>query len=53
MTTAGWIIMCISMGIVTGLNIFCFYRILTERSPSKRHHGPLTVDKKENKSGQL
>jgi hypothetical protein len=47
MTTAGWIVMCISMGLVLGLNIFCFYKILRERTPSRKHHGPLTVDTKD------
>lgn len=30
MTTAGWIFMSLSVGLVTSLTIYCYYRVFTQ-----------------------
>lgn len=44
MTTAGWIIMTLSVGTVTSLLVFCFYRVLRKPSSTDHMHGPLDID---------
>lgn len=44
LTVAGGIIMAISVGLVLGLTVFCFWRILREPAPSGHHHAPLDID---------
>lgn len=44
MTTAGWIIMILSVGSVTGLLAFCFYRVLRGPSPTDHSNAPLDID---------
>lgn len=41
---AGWIVLIACVGLVVGLCVFCFYRILREPSPSAHHHAPLDID---------
>ncbi len=42
MTTAGFIVMIVSVAIVLSLCAFCFYKILTEKKPN--HKAPLDID---------
>lgn len=42
MEPAGWIILIFSFSIVIGLNVFCFYRVLT--LPKEHMHAPLEID---------
>lgn len=44
LTAGGAIIMTISVGLVLGLAVFCFWRLLREPTPSERHHVPLDID---------
>lgn len=39
MTTAGWIIMLLSVGGVTWLFVWCLYRVLTQTSEPQRDAG--------------
>lgn len=47
LTATGAVIMTISVLLVLGLTVFCFWRILREPSPSEHHHAPLDVDTKD------
>ncbi len=38
MTNAGWIVMIISVGTVSGLFAWCIYKVMTEDKPHE-HHG--------------
>jgi len=47
MTTAGWIFMICSIGIVVSLVTFCFYRVLSQpesTDTSDTMHAPLDID---------
>jgi len=44
LTTAGAVLMTLSVGLVLGLNVFCMTRILCEKRPQKHQHAPLEVD---------
>ena len=44
LTPAGIAIMIVSILLVLGLCVFCFWRILREPSPSEHHHAPLDID---------
>ncbi len=44
MTTAGWIIMVLSVGTVTSLLAFCFYRVLCKPSSTDHMHSPIDID---------
>lgn len=44
MTTAGWIIMIVSVGSVVGMLVFCFYRVLSAPSSNEQTHAPLDND---------
>lgn len=44
LTTAGTVIMTLSVFLVLGLMIFCMSRILREERPAKHHHLPLDMD---------
>lgn len=44
LTAAGWAMMIGCVGLVCGLMVFCFRRVLGESSPSKHHHAPLDID---------
>lgn len=39
MTTSGWIVMIASVGSVTGLFLWCLYRVLAFRPPADKMHG--------------
>lgn len=43
LTAGGAIIMTISVGLVLGLTVFCFWRLLRESTPSEHHHVPLDI----------
>lgn len=43
MTTAGWIIMLLSVGSVTVLFAWCLYRVLAYKPPVEKMHG-LNID---------
>jgi len=36
MTTEGWVFMIVSWGVIIGLNIYTYTRILSTKSPSKK-----------------
>jgi hypothetical protein len=42
MTTAGLIVMLVSMVTVLTLTVFCFYKILTEKH--REHPAPIDID---------
>ena len=44
LSTGGAVIMILSVSLVLGLNIFCFWRILREPGPAEHHHVPLEID---------
>lgn len=44
MTTAGWIVMVLSLGFVLGLVGFCFYRVLTSPRAAGHMQDPLELD---------
>ena len=44
LNTAGWTVMIGCIGLVCGLVVFCFSRILREPKPSEHHHAPLDID---------
>lgn len=44
MTAAGWVFMLSSVAFVTGLVIFCFYRVLTIPNAAEHLRGPLNID---------
>jgi hypothetical protein len=44
MTAAGWIFMLCSTGLVTGVMVFCFCRVLTRPPASEHMHAPLDID---------
>lgn len=47
MTTAGWIFMVCSIGLVVSLVTFCFYRVLSQPETSDTAdtmHAPLEID---------
>ncbi len=44
MTTAGWLMMIVSVGFVVGLVTFCFYRVLTTHAGDRAADGPTSWD---------
>ena len=44
LSAGGAVIMILSVSLVLGLNIFCFWRILREPEPTEHHHVPLEID---------
>jgi len=44
LTTGGWIVMIACIGLVCGLCVYCYSRILREPTPSEHHHAPLDID---------
>lgn len=50
MTTGGWIILILSVGTVTGLFIWCMYKVLSTPGETEHMHGfeLETPDKKQN-----
>lgn len=44
LTPGGWILLLGCAIFVIGLCIFCFWRLLTESSPTEHHHAPLDID---------
>jgi hypothetical protein len=40
MTLGGWLVMIVSVGTVTGLFIWCIYKVMTEKKTDDHHiHG--------------
>ena len=44
LTTAGGVLMAVSITLVLGLAAFCLIRILRLKKPSEHHHAPLEID---------
>lgn len=44
MTVIGWIFMIVSIGVVTALISFCYWRVLTKPSATKHMQAPLDID---------
>ncbi len=44
MTVAGWIFMLCSLGFVTVLTVYCFYRVLSQPTATEHMHAPLDID---------
>ena len=44
MSTAGWIMMILSVGSVLSLTVFCFYRVLTSSHAAGHMQDPLEID---------
>lgn len=47
MTTGGWILLVLSVGFVTSLTAFCFYRVLRTPHSEEHLHAPLDIDTKD------
>ncbi len=44
LSPAGWTLMIGCIGLVCGLLVFCFYRVLTTTSATHQMHAPLDID---------
>lgn len=44
MTLGGWLIMTLSVGLVTGLFGWCLYRLLVRKPPVEKLHGIEDID---------
>lgn len=44
MTTAGWIIMCLAIGGMTGLLIWCIYKVISTPGSTEHLHAPADID---------
>ena len=44
MSTAGWVVMSLSVGFVVCLMVFCFYRVLTSPRAAGHMQDPLEID---------
>jgi hypothetical protein len=38
MTTGGWVMLILSWGLILGLTVFCFVRVLTSKADSDADH---------------
>ncbi len=41
---SGWALMISCVGLVCGMTVFCYYRLLRNPRPSEHHHAPLDID---------
>lgn len=44
MTLGGWLVMIISVGTVTGLFVWCIYKVMTEDKVENHHIHGLDID---------
>ncbi|MCX7886483.1 MAG: hypothetical protein N3B01_04380 [Verrucomicrobiae bacterium] len=44
MTLSGWVVMILSVGFVTGLLVWCIWRVLKEPEAPERLHAPEEID---------
>lgn len=44
MTTAGWIIMCLAIGGMTGLLSWCIYKVISTPGSTEHLHAPADID---------
>jgi hypothetical protein len=44
MTTAGWIIMCLAIGGMTGLLCWCIYKVVSTPGSTEHLHAPVDID---------
>jgi ABC-type nickel/cobalt efflux system permease component RcnA len=44
MTPAGWVFMLCSLGLVIGVTVFCFYRVLVKPKTAEHMHAPRDID---------
>ncbi len=44
MTTGGWILLVLSVGFVSCLTFYCFYRVFTTPHSEEHLHAPLDID---------
>ncbi len=44
LSAAGWTLMIGCIGLVCGLLVFCFFRVLTTPSATQHMHAPLDID---------
>ena len=47
LNASGWIVMIGCVGLVCGLMVYCYWRVLREPKPSEHHHAPLEIDTKD------
>ena len=47
LNASGWIVMIGCVGLVCGLVVYCYWRVLGEPKPSEHHHAPLDIDTKD------
>jgi len=44
MTISGWVVMILSVGFVTGLSVWCVYRVMKEPEAPERMHAQDEID---------
>ena len=44
MTLSGWVVMLLSVGFVTGLAVWCIYRVMKEPEAPQRLHAQDEID---------
>jgi len=44
MTLGGWVVMCLSVGGVTALLIWCFYKVFTTPGAAERIHSQADIE---------
>lgn len=44
MTTAGWILMLTSCGLVLSLTVYCYIKVLVTPGRAEHMHAPLDID---------
>ena len=47
LNAGGWIVMIGCVGMVCGLVVYCYWRVLGGPKPSEHHHAPLEIDTKD------
>ncbi len=47
MTIAGWIVMIVAIGGMTGLLLWCVYKVLSTPGSEEHLHSPLDIDTKD------
>ena len=47
LNAGGWIVMIGCVGLVCGLMVYCYWRVLSEPRPSGHHHASLDINTKD------
>ena len=49
MTTAGWIVMIVAIGGMTGMLIWCVYKVVSTPGSEEHLHSPMDIDTRDTK----